>query len=367
MNKKIAVLWLICFFLLLLLPQVVWAADKERFATEATENIVATEMPELTKENYREFSGIFESYFNNNIPFRSQMITFSSLADMTLFQEKTVNDKVVIGQNNWLFYSEFGNMENYKGTNLYTREELELIADNLITSKAYLDQRGIEFVLFLAPNKEAVYGEGNLPSYYRAGEITRAKQLTDYLQENTDIRVVYPLEEMIDHKDEYFLYWHYDTHWNVVGGYIGGSALLRELGIRVPPMEEIVCIPYESSGYDLARMMNLQKYYEEKMPADNDYIVVGYERNNVRTVRADGDGAFLYHSDSPNSKKLFMVRDSFASGMADVLASNFQDSYMPHWDSFFEQSQIEEQQPDVFVLEMVERGMDYLLTFRLSE
>ena len=56
-----------------------------------------------------------------------------------------------------------------------------------------------------------------------------------------------------------------------------------------------------------------------------------------------------------------------AGGMAGVLASSFQDSYMAHWNGFFEQSMVEEQDPDVFVLEVVERRLDYLAAFRLSD
>ena len=58
---------------------------------------------------------------------------------------------------------------------------------------------------------------------------------------------------------------------------------------------------------------------------------------------------------------------AFAGGMAGVLASSFQDSYMAHWNGFFEQSMVEEQDPDVFVLEVVERRLDYLAAFRLSD
>ena len=40
---------------------------------------------------------------------------------------------------------------------------------------------------------------------------------------------------------------------------------------------------------------------------------------------------------------------------------------MPDWNGCFEQSMIDEQQPDMFVYEVVERRLDILLTFRLSE
>lgn len=367
MKKKNAAAWLCCFALLLLLPRAVWFAASDRFETDATEKAAAEEIPKLTKENYKDYAPMLEGYYNQQVPFRSQLISLNSLVDVSLFREKSINDKVVLGDNDWLFYSAESDIEDYKGANLFTQQQLEAIADNLLTSRTYLDNRDIEFVLFIAPNKETIYGEENLPSYYKKGEQTRVKQLVSYLQENTDIRVVYPEEEMKQYKDDYSLYWHYDTHWNAGGGYIGARALLRELGITMPPPEEMTYTVDDFSGYDLARMMNLQKHYEEKKPKDINYIVTGYNGNNLQAVSIDDATALVYHSDAPDERKLFMVRDSFAGGMAPALVSSFQDTYMPHWNGFFQQSMIDEQAPDIFVLEVVERRLDYLHTFRLSD
>lgn len=367
MKKKNAAAWFACFALLLLLPRAVWMFAADRFETDATENTVTTAVPRLTGDNYRSYATSLESFYNSGVPFRSQLITLNSFLDVKLFQEKSINDKVVVGGNDWLFYSAESNIDDFKGTNLFTRQELEVIADNLLASKTFLDNRDIEFVLFLAPNKETIYGEENLPSYYKKGDLTRAEQLVSYLEENTDIRVVYPEEEMRAYKDDYSLYWHYDTHWNAAGGYIGARALLSELGIAIPPAGEMTFTPDDYSGYDLARMMNLQKYYEEHKPKETNYIVTGYDGHNLQAVSVDDATAMIWRSDSPDERKLFMVRDSFAAGMAGPLVSNFRDTYMAHWNGFFKQSMIDEQDPDIFVLEVVERRLDYLYTFRLSD
>ena len=113
MNKKMAAAWLICFALLLLMPGAVWAVTKDRFQTDATENTVSTEIPKLTKDNYRDYPGLVESAFNAAVPFRSQLISFSSLTDLKLFCEKSINDKVVIGSDNWLFYSMESDIDDY--------------------------------------------------------------------------------------------------------------------------------------------------------------------------------------------------------------------------------------------------------------
>lgn len=142
MNKKMAAAWLICFALLLLMPGAVWAVTKDRFQTDATENTVSTEIPKLTKDNYRDYPGLVESAFNAAVPFRSQLISFSSLTDLKLFCEKSINDKVVIGSDNWLFYSMESDIDDYKGTNLFTEGQLAQIASQLTTSEQWLSNLG---------------------------------------------------------------------------------------------------------------------------------------------------------------------------------------------------------------------------------
>ena len=137
MNKKMAAAWLICFALLLLMPGAVWAVTKDRFQTDATENTVSTEIPKLTKDNYRDYPGLVESAFNAAVPFRSQLISFSSLTDLKLFCEKSINDKVVIGSDNWLFYSMESDIDDYKGTNLFTEGQLAQIASQLAERAFY--------------------------------------------------------------------------------------------------------------------------------------------------------------------------------------------------------------------------------------
>ena len=66
------------------------------------------------------------------------------------------------------------------------------------------------------------------------------------------------------YKDQYDLYWHYDTHWNYLGGYIGAKALLRELGVEIADVEDLTISQNDFSGYDLANMMNLKNYYQKE-------------------------------------------------------------------------------------------------------
>ena len=96
----------------------------------------------------------------------------------------------MLGKDNWLFYTDEESIEDYKGTNLYTQEELNLIRDNCLASREYLEKRGIEFVVLIPSNKEDIYSD-NLPDYItKRGELTRAQQVVDCLRD-AGIRVVY--------------------------------------------------------------------------------------------------------------------------------------------------------------------------------
>ena len=76
--------------------------------------------------------------------------------------------------------------------NLFTDEQLKTIADNLMSSKKVLENMGIEFILYIAPNKETIYKK-EIPDYYELkSKTTCTDQLIKYLKENTDIRIVYP-------------------------------------------------------------------------------------------------------------------------------------------------------------------------------
>ena len=386
MTKKRAVAWLICFALVILAPLPVYRLAGERLDVENTENRQMAQRPSFGKasvqayldgnlafrdcvrevwNNLKAYPGLYTSYYNDHLPFRSQLIELGSLASVNLFKDAAA-DTVMLGKKDWLFYTDEESVEDYKGTNLYSEQELEQIRDNMVSTRDYLDARGIEFVLMIPSNKETIYSE-YLPDYVKKrGETTRAQQVVDCLQE-AGIRICYPQEELMAYQDQFDLYWHYDTHWNSLGAYIGARALLKELGISIPEVEELSIEQDAFSPYDLAGMMNLKGYYEKNRPADVSYNVSGYPENGRVSLKLEDATELIYQSQAPDGRRLFLVRDSFAWGMASVLASQFSYTYMPHWNGCFEPSMIEREQPDIFVFELVERRLNYLLSFRLSE
>ncbi len=358
-------LWIGMFFLMLCGGQLCWLMGGSRTAQEGYENRTAAQRPVLSAGTIEEFPALYEAYYNDHLPYRDFLIRMNSGLEYYVFQTSS-NENVVRGKEEWLFYNSSADdnpIEAYKGMGLFTQQELEQIGNNLLTTRETLSERGIKFVLFIAPNKERVYAE-QMPEYYGAPAASyRTQQLVEYLQETTDIRVVYPLDALLAAKEKGSrkLYYRLDTHWNYIGAYIGTRELAKELGVSMPALEELTVTETDPTICDLADMIHLR----EQLNQDPDYVLSGYDRYHLTTDRHDLTGAYIYHCEGGDERKLFMLRDSFADAMDDFLAAQFHESYMVHYSSYSHEL-ADREQPDIFVYETVERRIGELLTFRIE-
>ena len=293
--------------------------------------------------------------YNDRLPFRNLLIKLYNRIQLSIFHISS-NEDVVIGEDGWLFYNGVydGNpIGHYTGEIQFSEQELERIADNLIATRDELREQGTEFVVFIAPNKERIYAE-YMPSYFgEPAEKYPVMQLIQYLKEHTDIRVVYPYEELMAYKQsnpQQLLYFKTDTHWNELGGYIGTRALLKELGTEIQRPDEVTLVQYERNGGDLAGMLNLQ----EAFASEKGYSISGYNGYQIAVEENALPGEENYVAVGAPEKKVFVIRDSFYGSMAAYLAPQFAYSRASHVD-LFSTDMIESWNPDIVVFEIVER------------
>ena len=360
-----AKLWIGMFFIMLCGSQLCWLLWGKSVEEAGYENRAAAVRPAFSLETLEEYPALYEAYYNDHLPWRDRLIHINSALAYFLFRSSS-NQNVIRGQDGWLFYNSSTDdnpIEAYKGMGLFTQDELEQIADNLVVTANALAERGIEFVLFIAPNKERIYAE-HMPSYYgMPAEVYRAGQLVGYLERETDIRVVYPYEALLAAKEQTALplYYRLDTHWNYIGAYTGSRELAAELGVRMPALEELAVEETAPTICDLADMLHLR----DELNQDPDYVLSGYDMYHLATDKHDLTGEYIYHCEGADQRNLFMLRDSFADAMDDFIASMFDASYMVHYSSYTNEL-VDREQPDIFVYETVERRLGELLTFRIE-
>ena len=355
------------FVFLICLPWFFWFFLEEIVDTTNYENRIHASRPRLTLGTYMHFASDYTNYMNDSIPFRNSLVTLNNAIDYFIYNTSSDTD-VIIGKDNWLFYGTTGDgnpMSCYLGKDLLSEEELAQIAENCVRQRDYLVSLGKEFVIYIAPNKERIYSE-YMPDWYGApAENYRALQVYRYLSRNTDLHVVYAYDELMKTKEllSEDLYYKTDTHWNAIGGYVGSRLLLHELGVELPSIDsdQINILHENQHSGDLAGMLNLSNQLES---VDPEYSVVGYPTNHFERLDGDILTAFDCKASYAEPRKLYMLRDSFAIAMYPYLGSQFSETFFRHYDSDVHDDFLAHD-PDVVVMEVVERKLDALATFSI--
>jgi hypothetical protein len=229
-NSLVEIIFTVIFFIVLFIPMSNINLDKE---SKYENRNLAKYQPFFKgngKINY-EWGKDFEEFFNDRFNNRDRIIAFY---DSIKFRVET--SKVLKGKDGWLFYRGTTNpiqaIENYQNIAFVPEEELQEAATYLQSINDWCNKNNKKFYFFIAPDKHKIYEE-YLPSYMRKifpDSQSRTMQLIKYLQENTDVKVIYPADLLIEHKkDGYLLYWKTDSHWNELGAYWGYFALMQEI------------------------------------------------------------------------------------------------------------------------------------------
>ena len=168
MNKNKSKLWIVIFTICLCVPFVIRLFTGPIYDSENQENRQAASNPSgqvITKDGINwqaleSFPNDYESYYNDTMLLRSPLIRFNNTLDYSLFHSSN-NPEVVIGKDGWLFYK--GNEVNENplgqslGQDLLTDQQLEDAALYVWRIQKKLELLGMDFVLFVAPNKETIY------------------------------------------------------------------------------------------------------------------------------------------------------------------------------------------------------------------
>ncbi len=291
--------------------------------------------------------------FLKSVRVAALVFTVCFLSALTVYAGSS--DDVIEGKDGWLFYSGDDTIEDYEGTDLYSFSQLRKLEGRLEEFRDQAAMQGCEFVIFIAPNKEQVYSQYMPDSYGQPAFYTKAQQLCDYLT-YMGFRVVYPIEEMREAvlaHPEYSLYFRIDTHWNNLGAYVGARALLKELGIDLPSIEQVTIEPSEINAGDLSVMI-------DRSYTDNNYIPSDYTDNPVPESDFSSDSVTRFYNSGADERKVLVCGDSFSNALSSYLGRAFDEVVVSHDRMNYDPAMLREEQPDIYIYETVERLIDYM-------
>lgn len=356
------------FLCFLITPNIVYKIFYRNFDHNNYENRNLKSKPVLELTNLDKYVKEYETYFNDYLPFRNELVQLKNLTDILIFKN-IFNHRVLLGKFNWLFYKAV-DTESFIGLEKYyfTKDELESAKNNLIHFRNELKKKNIEFIFMICQDKQFAYPE-YMPYYIKRKYVTNySDQFVDFIKRNTDIKIAYTKDIVSKYKDKYQLYYKYDSHWNYLGGYLGYMILMDKLDINVPDIDELFILEFKgiytskhkiNNVYnDLSTMIGLDKFsiYNN----DNFYIISNYLYEDYEL---DNDTTHPYYlkglnSNANNNINLFMIRDSYAHNMIDYISTFFYKTTYSHIDSF-SNSKIIDEKPDIVIFETVERALKY--------
>ena len=330
----------ICILPVAVMP---WQMEK------AVGNEQLASFPELRKEDGNFNTGIlneFADYFADHFGFRHEMITLNDWLTEAAFKTLDSNS-VLLGKDSWLFYK--STLEDYTGTNLFTARQSYAAAHVLGLMQEYCEQNGIDFCFTIAPNKNSMYSS-QMPARYAAASVRNA-QLLKQQMEQQNVRYMDLFEVLSNSKEQ--LYYRLDSHWNMRGAQLAAQALLKELkgcevefdssvtGKKLPHTGDLYEMVYPAGSeteQDMAYDFTYQ--YDEKFHSADDIT--------IHTKNSEADGS------------VFVYRDSFGINLHPFLAQSYGSACFSR-NMPYRLTAVMEEQPDVLLVELVERNLNWLL------
>lgn len=361
MKKNIALITIVLFMAMLLVPFVL--SDFKGGKVSTVENRTLSTYPDMDRQTYEEWAELpsqFEDWIDDNIGGRSEMLTAKTTLYYHVFQESTKTN-VRLGKNQWIYYAPPFLLDDFTGLNLYSDQALESEADNFLAIDEFLKARGIPMQTFLFPDKKTVYSE-NYPNGIIPAAYTRSDQLTEYLNEHTDLDFFYLKEYFLEKKENGFVYSPRvdDSHWNRYGAYLGYLYMAEQIKEYLPTIKILRNAhlqPYTARGlfYGVVPIqeedMHILTGKEDSYVEDSSYIQT-YPFSKYKFV----NGQASHFINEGESHKILILRDSYANSFYRFFAESFGEVILCNYRDFeFMLQYIDIVDPDIVLFTYPER------------
>ncbi len=336
------------------------------------DNRRANQFPHLWVENKLngQYGKQFEDWFNDRFIGRKVFLKLYHKTEHVLNVSKIENTKAFVGKEDWLFFKLDNSVALYQRTANFSDDEMAMIEKNLAQQKAWFEEKGIRYYVFVAPNKEDVYGEYYRPGIQQADDRDRIQHLQDYLQNRqSNVDFCYPLDTLLAHKGDGLLYWKADTHWAPLGAYYGYERLMQPIqrdfpSLLVLQMQNMKKKEEKKTDGDLANMLQIKGKWENDTyinlePADGYHYKKIFEETSPGGMRPDK----IITVSPERPYKVLIFRDSFFSNLLPYVSETFGEvRYVWSYDIGKYRDEILNFQPDIVIVELVSRSGTRFLT-----
>lgn len=346
MKKIIYTIYIMCMLGMCLIPTIGTLLHKEQ--NKRQEEV---EMPQVKvdgKLNTSYFEEL-DDYFSKTFTLRNELIATDAKIMKVLFKQSD-NDKIIVGKEGWLFFSE--TLDDYQGVKTITKRGAHNIARTIELIQKVMENSGSDFVFTIAPNKNSLYPQ-YMPDNIKKLSDTKNYDLVKDAMKNYNIKY-FDLFEFFGNKDE-VLYCKTDSHWNNKGAAITCTELLKRLNKRCTDYnKETFKKKFDYTG-DLQEML----FPNVKKPSEDNYYFGNEKKINYVSPMKDVEAVSIATLNENKEDQIMMFRDSFGNAIIPYIADEY---YMGTFSKSMPYNLTIAQLKGVddVVIEIVERHLDLL-------
>jgi hypothetical protein len=310
----------------------------------------------------------FDEWFADRVGFRYPLIYAGTNFHLGLLH-RPIDRHIVFGQDGWMFWSDDrdiapATMADARGRLRFTPAEVKRIDANMRAAHAHFAACGVPSAVFIAPNKQSIYGEFLIRADAGA-PATRVDALIEELSPEAKAMIIDPRPKMRAAKLAHaplHLYNKTETHWNLLGAFYGALAAVEHIGRKMPLANRelaslehyrISVMPY--AGGDMAQRVLFSPW---RFP-DEDVLLEGQPPiSNATQVQIDG--AHFVQRNPRGEGRLVIIGDSFATLLMPFLSQHFAEVHR-YAGQAFDGAVLPLHRPDFVILETLESHSPRLL------
>ena len=294
--------------------------------------------------------------------FYNKSLLIASFNKLRYLMGNNVFPQVLVGKEGWLEYSLDGNLDDYQ--NIYPDQvRLQGIHRKLTSLDEDLKARNIKLIVVVAPNKSTIYPDKVSDELHKLSDRSRLDLFLELFNQPNSPVVIDLRPFLAQARQDQQLYYKTDTHWNSFGAHIAyreimNSAMQTYPDLQPYKLDQFILGETDPQIMELGRLLGVEFLTESR---------------NTVTPRFDSGARFqrfppfspvsMSWSNNEKKRKLLMYHDSFGVALQVFLQHHFQEAmYILNSPdvSLSNMSWINTIEPDVVIIEILERNLYYL-------
>jgi len=287
---------------------------------------------------------------------------------------------VVVGKNGFLFLGNYHArvIDKSRGTFYYHKDDIDTWTDKLKSIQQWYEDRGMEFVVVVAPNKHTIC-KANLPQWINPDVNT----VTDDIVRQAVSKHIHMLDlrPILSERSDQLLYMKTDSHWNKKGASIGFTETLNYIDQTYDKRyahPHYVLKKTTREGGDLSRLLKIQALLPSDYEKVYDYVfeqlsmecsgniirstgrLTSCDNQKNSKTRISSTSHYSISNSALNKEKLLLVGDSFTAANFKLFNTTFNTVWKIHYDLIQGRALgtfVLKHKPDIVIYQIVERAL----------